>query len=87
MDRLLLVGGGAETFDEGPEGREGPIDGLGTAGLFGGGVGRSLTTGEVVASMGLAPLRCGTSLDIVSIPECTALGGPFRDPAERTPTP
>jgi hypothetical protein len=38
VDRLSLVGGGTEAFDEGPKGRKRPVDGLGTARLFGGGV-------------------------------------------------
>ena len=59
VDRLLLVGGTAEAFDEGPEGREGPIDGLGTTGLFGGGVGRKLDgeCGGGKHGLGSSPMR------------------------------
>ena len=59
VDRLSLVGGGAEAFDEGPKGREGPVDGLGTAGLFGGGVGLKLDGGRGGGEHGLgsSPMR------------------------------
>ena len=42
----------------------------------------SLTAVEEVASLNLAPRRCGRFLDIVSIQEWTAWGGPFRDPSQ-----
>jgi hypothetical protein len=39
-----------------------------------------------VASMSVAPPRCGMFLDIVNSPECTARGGHLRTSAGRPPS-
>ncbi len=87
VDRTSLVGGGAEAFDEGPEGREGPVDGLGTAGLFGGGVGRKLDGGCGGGEHGLGSSPVRDILGHRYHPGMYRIGGdPFETPPIRLDT-
>ena len=85
VDRLLLVRGSVEAFDEGPKGRQRPVDGLGTTRLFGGGEGRALDDGCGGGEHGLGSSPVRDILGHHKHPGNVPCGeGHFDTPAERT---